>query len=192
MGYDNDEKEDNQNRQLLVDNSNEDLYIQKIKLIERDIVNYKLDTDLKILVETFLESYNNPNPISNQDKYFIYKIILKEIDIFEQNRQNLIKKKLKEKFFQKYKRNFDSKNINDRKKIYDLFNDVQYKKSYIKLVAIFIIILQTSFPKYPVKKTDDKHITYSIYGLPYLDLQYEQNNILKYFCLSLERILKPI
>lgn len=191
MGYDNDQKEDNQNRQLLVDNSNDDLYVQKIKLIEKNIVKYKLDTDLNTLVETFLESFNNPNPMSNQDKYLIYKIILKEIDIFEQNRQNLIKKKLKEKFFQKYKRNFDPKNINDRKKIYDLFDDIQYKKSYIKLVAIFIIVLQTSFPKYPIKKTDDKHIIYSIYGLPYLDLQYEQNNILKYFCLSLERILKP-
>ena len=191
MGYDNDQKENNQNRQLLVDNYNDDLYLQKIKLLEKNIVKYKLNTDLNILIETFLESNNNPNPISNQDKYLIYKIILKEIDIFEQNKQNLLKKKLKEKFFQKYKKNFDPKNINDKKKIYDLFNDIQYKKYYIQLVAIFIIIIQTSFPKYPIKKTNDKNIIYSIYGAPYLDLNYEQNNILKYFCSSLERVLQP-
>ena len=43
-----------------------------------------MENDLNLLTEIFVESFNNPNPIKNQDKYFIYSMMLREFENFEE------------------------------------------------------------------------------------------------------------
>lgn len=190
-GYDNEEGVTNIHREIIIDEEElklESIIDRDLKVIEKQVFRYKIDVVLNILIFLFLESINNNNPLKKSDRLFIYQNVLNILESYEKGPS--FYKNLKTLFNQKYKKEYNNNNRDDKEQINNLKTEKLLELCVKKTVSIFIIIIQTGIPNYPINRVGKINCPYSVEGRPYDTIEYEDNSMVKYIVCILKYISK--
>jgi hypothetical protein len=187
MGYgDDDGDNNNAHRDWAVEDNREEKATidKKLDSLEKKGEKYNLKQIITLLTTTIISDKN----LLNKDALFVYEHVYDVV-----NEYNYIAHKHATMLFVKYNngKKLNSNNINDREKVDRFRRNIITPYIIRKITSLLVILFQTTTNKYNIRLNHNK-CNYSLEGKPYDELNYESNNIIKFFACVLKSMAKSM